>query len=95
MCKEEKKSEEEKPCEEEEPEEEEKLWTAEVIVTAKAITKEEAEEKIKAGYVLVDDILELKLETMDHLEGEFRKKMTQKIFRALQHREQHPSASIW
>lgn len=92
---EEKKSEEEKPCEEEEPEEEEKLWTAEVSVLAKATTKEEADEKIKAGYVLVDDILELKLETMDHLEGEFREKMTQKIFRALQRREEYPGASIW
>lgn len=77
-------------------EEEERLWTTDVTVIAKATTMEEAEEKIRKGYVLIDDILEdIKLETMDHLKGESRDKMTQRIFRALQRREQHPSASIW
>jgi len=91
-------TEEEKTPEEEKTEEEmeESLWITNVTVTAKATTKEEAEEKIRKGYVLVDDILEdIKPETMDHLKGEFRDKMIQKIFRALQRREQHPSASIW
>lgn len=96
MTKEEKTPEEEKTEEAEEEPEEERLWTTDVTVIAKATTMEEAEEKIRKGYVLIDDILEdIKLETMDHLEGDNRDKMTQRIFRALQRREQHPGASIW
>jgi len=71
--------------------EEERLWRTDVTVIAKAATREEAEKKINKGYVLVDDILqEIEPETMDHLKGEFRDKMIQKIFRALRRREEYP-----
>jgi len=74
--------------------EEERLWAAKVDVLVKATTKEEAEEKIKDGFVLINDVLEVEAEDLEHLvEGESRERMKQKIFEALKRREKYPSAS--
>ena len=74
--------------------EEERLWAAKVDVLVKATTKEEAEEKIKDGFVLINDVLEVEPEDLVHLvEGESRERMRQKIFGALKRREKYPSAS--
>lgn len=70
------------------------FWEATVVVITRAWTKDVAEEKIKKGHLLVNDILEMKLDTLTHLEGESRERMIKSINRALTHEEKH-SAMRW
>jgi len=62
----------------------EKLYSAEVTVLVKARDKNEAEEKIYQRRLIVDDIIDVKEEELDHIEDlAFRERIKQNLLKDL------------
>lgn len=62
---------------------EDKLWISEATIITKARDAKEAEEKMRKGIVIVDDVYEVKPEDMSHLTGEARETTIQYIISKL------------
>lgn len=75
---------------------EEQLWAAKVDVLTIAFTREEAEENIKKGVLLVNEVLDIELDNLDHLTGKSRERMRERIYRALRRLDrEHPGTLRW
>ena len=64
--------------------EDEKLYVATAIVLVKATNSKEAKEKIRSRKLIVDDIIEIKEDKLNHIKEETqRKKLREQILRDL------------
>lgn len=65
-----------------------RFWDAYVNVFTMAKTKEEAEEKLKEGILVVDDVLDVRETNFNWLKGKTRERIMKDTARAIKRREQ-------